>query len=126
MHGRVKCEGRKKRHGAATGAPVWTNSRSCELSHVRLGRNHSSGHHSVGPSFAEVISVHMRRLAAALLSCFMVASVAVGVTFAPLPNRPGTIKLAVIGDNGTGACGPVPKSPIRWCDPDNSFPSISS
>ena len=45
----------------------------------------------------------MRRLAAALLSCFMVAWVAVAVTFAPLPNRPGTIKLAVIGDNGTGA-----------------------
>ena len=45
----------------------------------------------------------MRRQAAALFSCFMVASVAVGVTFAPLPNRPGTIKLAVIGDNGTGA-----------------------
>jgi len=46
--------------------------------------------------------VHMQRRAAALVSCFMVAWVAVAVTFAPLPNRPGTIKLAVIGDNGTG------------------------
>jgi predicted MPP superfamily phosphohydrolase len=44
----------------------------------------------------------MRRLAAALVSCFVVTWVAVAVTFAPLPNRPGTIKLAVIGDNGTG------------------------
>ena len=101
MHGRVNAC-RNKRHGAATGAPAWTNSRSCELSPDRLGRNHSTGHHFVGPSFAAVMSVHMRRLAAALVSCFMVAWVAVAVTFAPLPNRPGTIKLAVIGDNGTG------------------------
>ena len=72
------------------------------------------------------MSVHMRRLTAALMSWFMAAWVAVAVTFAPLPNRPGTIKLAVIGDNGTGQYRPSTKSPIGWCGPDNSFPSISS
>jgi predicted MPP superfamily phosphohydrolase len=45
----------------------------------------------------------MRRPTAALMSWLMVAWVAVAVTFAPLPNRPGTLKLAVIGDNGTGS-----------------------
>lgn len=45
----------------------------------------------------------MRKLAAALLSCGMLVSWASPAgTIAPLPNRAGTVKFAVIGDNGTG------------------------
>ena len=45
----------------------------------------------------------MPRLAAALVSCLLLVSRAVpSSTVGPLPNNAGTVKFAVIGDNGTG------------------------
>jgi predicted MPP superfamily phosphohydrolase len=47
--------------------------------------------------------VDMRRCAPALLFCSIVASWSPGAaTRGPLPNSAGTVKFAVIGDNGTG------------------------
>jgi 3',5'-cyclic AMP phosphodiesterase CpdA len=56
-----------------------------------------------GVQLAAAIAAHMRNVSVALLSGWMLwSSASTAGIVASLPNRPGTVKLAVIGDNGTG------------------------